>query len=329
MPRIILTRYDIHNKEENIKVMQQINTNNDDNTNTDVLNINDTNSRIEINDLSLSSIVTSIFEKEILDCNVSNLSQFSDLLNTDVPFETILNDNSKEQSPSTLYQLPEIETYNVNDLYFAQEDDTKIQKNIIKNSSDYIQSKYSSATSNSEETEKSEHEDNSKYKEPLSNIQNDTIISTGLDVNNVGGCETRQNEQTVIPTKHAGIKKYMCIFCHKMQAKIVRHLELVHSEEDDVRKFKYLPKGCNERRKIIDTLRKKGSFEFNIKKQYEGQSFIPCRRARENKLKILKNYLACGNCKGHYLKSTLRHHFRKCTGRSGQNSRVVKVMGRR
>ncbi|KYN22043.1 hypothetical protein ALC57_05567 [Trachymyrmex cornetzi] len=120
----------------------------------------------------------------------------------------------------------------------------------------------------------------------------------------------------------------MCIFCHKMQAKIVRHLELVHSEEDDVRKFKYLPKGCNERRKIIDTLRKKGSFEFNIKKQYEGQSFIPCRRARENKLKILKNYLACGNCKGHYLKSTLRHHFRKCTGRSGQNSRVVKVMGR-
>lgn len=83
-------------------------------------------------------------------------------------------------------------------------------ENIIKNSSDYIQSKYSSATSNSEETEKSEHEDNGKYKEPLSNIQNDTIISTGLDVNNVGGYETRQNEQTVISTKHADIKKYMC-----------------------------------------------------------------------------------------------------------------------
>ncbi|KYN32977.1 hypothetical protein ALC56_12793, partial [Trachymyrmex septentrionalis] len=99
--------------------------------------------------------------------------------------------------------------------------------------------------------------------------------------------------------------KNMCMFCHKMQAKIVRYLELIHSEEDDVRKFKYLPS------------------------KYEGQSFIPCRRARENKPKILKNYLACGNCKGFYLKSTLRHHFRRCTDRSGHNIRVVKVMGRR
>lgn len=91
----------------------------------------------------------------------------------------------------------------------------------------------------------------------------------------------------------------------------------------------YLPKGCSERRNIIDTLRKRGNFKFNIEKQYEGQGFIPCRRARENQPKILKNYLACGNCKGHYLKSTIRHHFKKCTGRTGEKSRIVKVMGRR
>lgn len=121
----------------------------------------------------------------------------------------------------------------------------------------------------------------------------------------------------------------MCVFCNKLQTKIARHFELVHSNEPDVQKFKYLPKGCSERRNIIDTLRKKGNFIFNIEKQYEGQGFIPCRRARENHPKVLKNYLACGNCKGHYLKSTIRHHFKKCTGRTGKNSRIVKVMGRR
>lgn len=114
-----------------------------------------------------------------------------------------------------------------------------------------------------------------------------------------------------------------------MQAKIVRHFESVHLNEPDVQKFKYLPKGCSERRKIIDILRKNGNFKYNIEKQYEGQGFILTRRARKNQPKTIKNYLACGNCKGHYLKSTLRHHFRKCTGRKGEKSRIVKVMGRR
>lgn len=159
-------------------------------------------------------------------------------------------------------------------------------------------------------------------------MQNDSTISSGMDVSN-RECETRQDEQTVIPTKHIGVKKYMCVFCHKMLSKIARHLELVHSNEPDVQKFKYLPKGCSERKNIIDTLRKKGNFKFNVEKQYEEQGFIPCRRARENQAKILKNYLACGNCKGHYLKSSIRHHFKKCTGRIGKNSRIVKVMGRR
>ncbi|KAL6268345.1 hypothetical protein P5V15_001476 [Pogonomyrmex californicus] len=135
-----------------------------------------------------------------------------------------------------------------------------------------------------------------------------------MDISNIKKYETRQDEQTVIPTKLADTKKYMCAFCHKMQAKIARHLESVHFKESDVQKFKYLRKGCSERRNIIDTLRKKGNFKFNIEKQYEEQGFIPCRRARVNNPKILTNYLACGNCEGYYLKSTIRHHLKKCTG---------------
>lgn len=185
----------------------------------------------------------------------------------------------------------------------------------------------SSKFSDSEEIEEIIGENNNK--ERNSNVQNNSTISSGMDVSNIEGCETRQDEQTTIPTKFAGTKKYMCLFCHKMQSKIARHLELVHSNEPDVQKFKYLPKNSSERRNIIDMLRKKGSFKFNIEKQYEGQSFIPIRRARENHSKIFRNYLACGNCKGHYLKLTLRHHFKKCTGRTGEKSRIAKVMGRR
>ncbi|XP_039306736.1 uncharacterized protein LOC120358084 [Solenopsis invicta] len=196
---------------------------------------------------------------------------------------------------------------------------------------DYIQSEQSSITSDFEETDKLDAcEDDSKCNKRFSNTQNnDSAISTGIDVSNNQACEIRQDDQTEIPTKLTGTKKYMCVFCHKMQTKIARHLELIHSEEPDVQKFKYLPKGCSERRKIIDSLRKQGNFKFNINKQYENKGFIPCRRPRENNPKLLKNYLACGSCKGHYLKSSIRHHFRKCTGRSGKQSRIVKVMGRK
>jgi len=110
-----------------------------------------------------------------------------------------------------------------------------------------------------EETEK-EHKD--YIEKHLSNTQsnNNSTISTGMNVSNIQNCETRQDEQLEIPTKFAGTKKYMCVFCHKIQAKIARHFELVHSKESDVQKFKYLSKSCSERRKIIDILRKKGKF---------------------------------------------------------------------
>lgn len=208
--------------------------------------------------------------------------------------------------------------YNIKYIFFSY-----IGKN-TDSDSDYVQSEYSSVASDSEkEIEESVDKNNEKSH---CSIQNNSAASNGMDVSNEK-CETRQDEKT-IDTKFSG-KKYMFIFCYKMQAKIARHLESVHSNELEVQKFQHLPKGCSERKKIIDTLRKKENFKFNIEKQYKGQGFIPVRRARENHSKILKNYLACGNCKGHYVKSNLRHHFKKCTGRTGEKNRIAKVMGRR
>lgn len=38
-------------------------------------------------------------------------------------------------------------------------------------------------------------------------------------------------------------KKYFCMYCKKLQTKFARHLEIVHKNEEDVKKFILLPKG--------------------------------------------------------------------------------------
>lgn len=81
-----------------------------------------------------------------------------------------------------------------------------------------------------------EHADDNKHKRRRKTLTDNSTTSSDIDVSNIEGCETRQDEQTLIPIKTAGTKKYICIFCHKMQAKIARHLESVHSNESEVQK---------------------------------------------------------------------------------------------
>lgn len=40
-----------------------------------------------------------------------------------------------------------------------------------------------------------------------------------------------------------GNKKNFCLYCKTFQSKIARHLEFVHKNEEDVKKFILLPKG--------------------------------------------------------------------------------------
>lgn len=44
--------------------------------------------------------------------------------------------------------------------------------------------------------------------------------------------------------------------------------------------------------------------------------------------KTAKDYIACGKCKGFFVKSSIRRHFHRCTGRSSKQHRSVMVMGR-
>lgn len=61
-------------------------------------------------------------------------------------------------------------------------------------------------------------------------------------------------------------KKNFCIFCHTLQSKIARHLENKHHNEDQVKDFLNLPKGCAERLRKIANIRKEGNFIFNAER---------------------------------------------------------------
>ncbi|KAL6262994.1 hypothetical protein P5V15_005787 [Pogonomyrmex californicus] len=113
-------------------------------------------------------------------------------------------------------------------------------------------------------------------------------------------------------------KKNCCFYCKKLQSKIARHLETVHYNEEEVKKFK----------KIIETIRRNGNFQFNTKRAINNGELIVCRRPNKKLCKSASNFLPCVKCKGFFSKSSLRHHFRRCTGRNSKHSKSIMVLGR-
>ncbi|KAL6258235.1 hypothetical protein P5V15_010165 [Pogonomyrmex californicus] len=123
-------------------------------------------------------------------------------------------------------------------------------------------------------------------------------------------------------------KKNCCFYCKKLQSKIARHLETVHYNEEEVKKFAILPKGNFERKKIIETIRRNDNFQFNTKRAINNAELIVCRRPNKKLCKSASNFLPCVKCKGFFSKSSLRHHFRRCTGRNSKHSKLIMVLGR-
>lgn len=124
-------------------------------------------------------------------------------------------------------------------------------------------------------------------------------------------------------------KKHFCLFCNKMQTKIARHLENVHSSEDEVKKFISLPPGNPERLQIIASIRKNGDHVFNTSRKLNTGQLLVCRRPNKRMNKEARDFLPCGNCKGQYARSVLRHHWRKCTKRDGKRERIITSKGRK
>ncbi|EFN66480.1 hypothetical protein EAG_10974, partial [Camponotus floridanus] len=120
-----------------------------------------------------------------------------------------------------------------------------------------------------------------------------------------------------------------CVFCMKLQSQLARHLETVHLNEPDVKKFAILPKKNPERKKIIDTIRKMGNFKFNTNSEFNTGQLIVCRRPNEKTNKTAKDFVACVKCKGFFAKSTIRHHARVCLNKDFRKNKNIMIMGRK
>ncbi|XP_048847978.1 uncharacterized protein LOC125718284 isoform X3 [Brienomyrus brachyistius] len=106
-------------------------------------------------------------------------------------------------------------------------------------------------------------------------------------------------------------KRHYCVYCHKSNTKIARHLERWHSNEADVAHALSFRKGSNSRRKLLEQLRSKGDYCHNIRVLKEGCGELvtwkqPSTSASAN------DYLPCQHCLGFVLKKDLWKHECSC-----------------
>ncbi|XP_043270113.1 uncharacterized protein [Venturia canescens] len=118
------------------------------------------------------------------------------------------------------------------------------------------------------------------------------------------------------------------MYCKKMQTVISRHLERVHRDEPEVKKFSVLKKGTYERKQIIETLKNQGNNMYNTDKRYnQTGELLVSRRPRERR--VATEYRTCHNCKGYFSKKAIRRHFQRCVGSSSKHKRHNIILSRR
>lgn len=161
-----------------------------------------------------------------------------------------------------------------------------------------------------------------------------------ISVNEMGiGEAIRESTSTIVRPSNSGTKKYSCKYCHKLVAKLSRHIETVHKDCEEVKKLSLIPRtvrkrnepitaSARERLEIIKKIRTKGNFEHNIKCS-TSDTYIPSRRPQSKKApKFVSDFAACPLCKDFFSNSTLHRHFKKCSGKCSKNNRKIKALSR-
>ncbi|XP_067215704.1 uncharacterized protein [Linepithema humile] len=231
---------------------------------------------------------------------------------------SILNDLTTAKT-STIYNNSD------NNIIFSCDDDniinnTQIACANITNTSEYLPSASEITVENETTEHESIHNNNS-----TTNDKNSSESLIDISFINTFGCK---EDNLYIPfSQPKGLqKKNFCYYCKKFQSKIARHLENVHKLEPEVKKFLLLPKGNLERKKIIETIRRKGNFIFNTDPAINTGELIVCRRPAKNSCKTVRDFTSCAKCKGWFTKNNIRHHFKQCVGVS--KGRSVQILGR-
>lgn len=94
---------------------------------------------------------------------------------------------------------------------------------------------------------------------------------------------------------------------------MARHLTTVHKQENEVQKLMALPLRSNERREILERLRRQGNFLHNEEsvKNNKG-NIVPQMRPSNCEINEINPFLACVHCKGYFRNSYMYRHHQRC-----------------
>jgi len=155
--------------------------------------------------------------------------------------------------------------------------------------------------------------------------------SSGLDISmSLFGKSGRDDTEMFVTSVGAGNKKHFCMYCNTFQSKIARHLERVHANELEVQKFIHMPKGNPERKKILETIRRRGDFYFNTDCARNDGELLVERRSKKEYNRTASDYVVCPKCKAFILKLTSRHHYQRCIKEmiKTKDNRSISILGR-
>ncbi|XP_055019807.1 uncharacterized protein LOC129411792 [Boleophthalmus pectinirostris] len=88
-------------------------------------------------------------------------------------------------------------------------------------------------------------------------------------------------------------KRQYCLFCFKPFMKMARHLERVHSNEKDVAYAIKFPKGSNERKLHLESLRNKGNYLHNAEVIKTGEGELVPRKKTMQKCRSQRFHALC------------------------------------
>lgn len=145
---------------------------------------------------------------------------------------------------------------------------------------------------------------------------------------------TALKNATFKKVERSKIKKYACLLCKKLVAKLPRHIETVHKDSEEAKKLLLIPKVPRQKNKklsveararldILNPFRKKGNFSHNIRASIDDVYITSRQPFKNSKSKTIEDYRVCGNCKESYCKESIRKHFQKCTGLSSKHNRHI------
>ncbi|KAF5305361.1 hypothetical protein FQR65_LT18706 [Abscondita terminalis] len=139
---------------------------------------------------------------------------------------------------------------------------------------------------------------------------------------------TLQNDSAVVSSSSDKKRRYFCIYCKQLYAKFPQHLQISHSNQPAVKMFMKLPPRNPERKKIIETIRRRGDFQHNVSLEYNSGELLVARRSHSDFLRTGKDYLPCPFCAAYFRKDTLRIHAKNCTPKTSKDDRTVRVLSR-